>query len=264
MSVNYFADWPLDKLNTATKYPSIPTYHKLGDRGRLTDELNVDFGDDEVVVTEKIDGTNARIVCFAEPSLDIGGGRQPDSYLIGSRREFLFASGDLLHNPSNRIVETVRPFVDEVVVGVEWTNLSVRVLYGEVYGAKVGKHGKQYSTSERSFCVFDTWWLEPHFLLEWLNSAPLEEVSRWRKAGAQPFMDWNHDDFLIWHRVPELTSEPPPRSIVDTYEWLHQFTETRSHLGVKGSGRAEGVVVRTPDRSKIAKIRFEDYRRTLR
>ncbi|KKK85253.1 hypothetical protein LCGC14_2775160 [marine sediment metagenome] len=155
--MNYFADWPLDKLNTATKYPSIPTYHKLGDRGRLTEELNVDFGDDDVVVTEKIDGTNARIVCFVPSSLDSDSAA---SYLIGSRKELLFASGDLLHNPSNCIVETVRPFADDFVEGVEWPNcavqqnLAVRVIYGEVYGARIQKGGGNYR-SDVSFRLFD-------------------------------------------------------------------------------------------------------------
>jgi hypothetical protein len=30
-----------------------------------------------------------------------------------------------------------------------------------------------------------------------------------------------------------------------------------------GLGRAEGVVIRTHDRKKIAKLRFEDYEKTL-
>lgn len=263
MSVNYFADWPFDKLNTATKYPSIPTYHKLGDRGRLTDELNVDFGDDEVVVTEKIDGTNARIVRYAESTLGPGS-RPEESYLIGSRKEFLFASGDWMHNPAQHIVETVRPFADEVVVGSVMASLSVQVIYGEVYGAGIGKGGKQYSASHRGFRIFDLWQLDPFTLREFLDSSSLEEVSRWRKAGGQPFLNWGHPGFVIRPRVPKLTSEPPPRSIVDTYEWLHQFSQTLAVVDETGTGRAEGVVVRTPDRSKIAKIRFEDYRRTLR
>jgi len=33
----------LRKLNSLTKYPSIPTYHKLGEKGILTEEVQVDF-----------------------------------------------------------------------------------------------------------------------------------------------------------------------------------------------------------------------------
>ena len=36
----------LDKLNSLTKYPSIPTYHKIGDKGILQEE-NIHFGEDE-------------------------------------------------------------------------------------------------------------------------------------------------------------------------------------------------------------------------
>jgi hypothetical protein len=38
---------------------------------------------------------------------------------------------------------------------------------------------------------------------------------------------------------------------------------TQALLDVDARGRAEGVVVRTKDRSKIAKMRFDTYHRTL-
>ncbi len=34
----------LKKINSLTKYPSILTYHKLGERGRLTEELSDERG----------------------------------------------------------------------------------------------------------------------------------------------------------------------------------------------------------------------------
>jgi hypothetical protein len=39
---------------------------------------------------------------------------------------------------------------------------------------------------------------------------------------------------------------------------------TRVALDGGAGGRAEGVVLRTADRSVIAKARFQDYRRTLK
>jgi len=72
----------LRKLNSLTRYPSIPTDHVMGEKGRLTDELSEDFSGEPVYATEKVDGTNSRIVFT------------PDgSYLIGSREEFLHAKG---------------------------------------------------------------------------------------------------------------------------------------------------------------------------
>ena len=82
----------LRKLNSATKYPSIPTYHSLGERGRLLDQC-IDLAEQDLVATEKVDGTNSRIIIL------------PDGmYLIGSREELLHAKGDLIHNPAQGIV----------------------------------------------------------------------------------------------------------------------------------------------------------------
>jgi hypothetical protein len=75
-------DLNLRRLNSATKYPSIPTYHRLGEKGRLQEDVLTPFPLDpstEYEITEKIDGTNTRIVLA--PS--------SEEYLIGSREEWL-------------------------------------------------------------------------------------------------------------------------------------------------------------------------------
>ena len=84
-----FSLWSCDlnKLNSMTKYPSIPTYHTLGDKGTLL-EQTVSF-EGKVVLTEKVDGTNSRIILL------------PDvNFVLGSREELLFAKGDLIGNPA--------------------------------------------------------------------------------------------------------------------------------------------------------------------
>jgi len=74
-------------------------------------------------------------------------------------------------------------------------------------------------------------------------------------------LEVQHD--LILQRVPPLEDvESLPTSIEAAYEWLKAFAQTRVDLG-GGRGSAEGVVVRTADRKAIAKLRFEDYERTL-
>lgn len=46
--------------------------------------------------------------------------------------------------------------------------------------------------------------------------------------------------------------------------WLSEtLLRTRVALAEAASGHPEGVVVRTEDRSVIAKIRYEDYKRTV-
>ncbi|MCU1617221.1 MAG: hypothetical protein JWO98_4761, partial [Frankiales bacterium] len=51
----------LAALNSATKYPSIPTYHELDPKNGGLLEIPTAFEGD-VVLTEKVDGTNGRIV----------------------------------------------------------------------------------------------------------------------------------------------------------------------------------------------------------
>ena len=68
-----------DALNSATKYPPIEMYHVLDERGTLTEDLTFGFAGD-VVFTEKVDGTNARIILLP------GG-----DYIIGSREHLLYA-----------------------------------------------------------------------------------------------------------------------------------------------------------------------------
>jgi hypothetical protein len=65
--------------------------------------------------------------------------------------------------------------------------------------------------------------------------------------------------------VPRIEVSAPPRGLAETAAWL-AATVTRSlaTLSPEARGRPEGVVVRTHGRERIAKIRFEDYERTLR
>ncbi|MEM8781093.1 MAG: hypothetical protein AAGF26_19995, partial [Cyanobacteria bacterium P01_G01_bin.49] len=53
----------LSKINSLTKYPSIITYHKLDSKnGGLLEEPLKFQG--KLLATEKVDGTNARIICL--------------------------------------------------------------------------------------------------------------------------------------------------------------------------------------------------------
>src|SRR5436853_86817 len=71
----------LGKLNSMTKYGSIPTYHEIGDRGMLQPERVVLEG--RVRGTEKVDGTNSRVILLPTPG--VGQGDSAPGYLIGSR-----------------------------------------------------------------------------------------------------------------------------------------------------------------------------------
>lgn len=240
-------------LNSLTKYPSIPTYHTLDPRdGGLTSPATVFPG--EVIATEKVDGTNSRLILL------------PDgSYLIGSREELLYAKGDLIGNPALGIVEQLKPVASRLPAGA-----GIRVYYLELYGGKVGGAAKQYTRDPSRFGwrLFDVadlvFWGEP---LSW----PQERISAWRESGGQP---WVSEDALVAIAAAAGLSLTPrlwqragadlPAEIGDMHELL-SATLPATLAGLDGTdGRAEGIVLRAPDRSVIAKARFQDYERTLR
>ncbi len=256
----------LDRLNSATKYPAIPTYHEIGARGQLQEATSVSFDkDEEVVVTEKIDGTNARIIMF------------PDGdYIIGSREELLYAKGDRIQNATLGIVEVVQPIADglrDTGKGNTFLDLIssplVEVYYGEVYGHGVGKHGKQYSSTKTcGFRVFDIAIFKlPE--LERLLQRERSEISSWRQHGGQKFLPEEVITVLdgVTQVTPRIeTTMPPPQELAAAYDWLHAVLPdgTLAAIDAGAGGAAEGVVVRSKDRSKIVKLRFADYAKTLK
>lgn len=246
----------LAPLNLATKYPSIETYHELGQKGRLTETVT-SFAGGAVYFTEKVDGTNGRIVILP------GG-----DYLIGSREHLLYARGDRVINPAQDIVPTLKPLADRLS-SIGWgTKEGVRVLFLEVYGGTIGGQAKQYTgTGKLSYRLFDIAEIGP----EPLGWEP-EQISRWRENGGQSFMtvpDLREvaDGFGI-PTVPYvglmLSGAGMPQTHQETYDFLNEkIPVTNVGLDDKAKGFPEGLVLRNEDRTVIRKARFADYRRTL-
>lgn len=240
-------------LNSATKYPSIETYHVLGERGRLTNEVTKFYG--PVYLTEKVNGSNARIV------VDRDG-----DYIIGEREGLLYAKGDRVANPSLGIVEALRDFAD--LTDLAPTNGDLRVYFLEVYGGKIGSNAKQYTASGNfGFCLFDVVDV-PVDVLSW----PRERIASWRENGGQNFLSEDALTDLAKERqiplVPRLAvteAAELPVSIKETYDWLGScLPKTNVALDDGAKGRPEGIVFRSFDRSIIRKARFADYERTLK
>lgn len=258
----------MSKLNSMTKYPSILTFHDI-DRGILQDQLVTEDGtfpadDPEIFVTEKVDGTNSRILLF-------GG-----DYIIGSREELLCAKGDRFFNPAQEIVATVRQLAETLAPSFQngpVTDDVLFVLYGESYGGSIGKGAKQYSgVHNRGFRVFDAMILHPQ-QVESLMYTSREGIAMWRDGGGQKFMSVDHRNAMLRMLPANMDSVPYirkcklsdiPTDIEGAYNWLCQFRNTNVALDQTGKGQAEGVVIRTADRSFIRKLRFEDYEKTLR
>jgi len=255
----------LSAINSATKYPSILTYHAMGQKGRLTDELTATFDNHELLYgTEKIDGTNGRIVQL--PGRD---------WYIGSREELLTARGDRVHNPTLGIVDALKEIAQRLP-DLEPSALKARVWFFEVFGGKITGASKEYtSTGKVDVRLFDVA-LVPLHVLSWEP----EKIASWRDAGGQ---DWECTTGLEeFAEQADVKVVPPvwtgigaslPKSVDQVYGMLCQAFSEDSESGKpesyvpldKGAGqKPEGLVVRTDDRSKIVKIRFEDYVRTLK
>src|SRR5947209_2093316 len=163
----------LAALNSLTKYPSIPTYHRLdGSNGRLAEEA-LPFPAGPVLATEKVDGTNARVIILP------GG-----NYLLGSREELLFYRTDVIGNPSMGIVAALKSVAERLAAAD--ADDAVVVYFGEVYGGKVTAGSKQYTgTQAVGFRLFDAIVL-PDYAAR--LTMPAAVIAAWRDGGGQPFV----------------------------------------------------------------------------
>lgn len=258
----------LRKLNSITKYPSILTYHNLGPKGSLVDSLVEDmaFANKPIYITEKIDGTNSRIVFITDAT-----GAAID-YIIGSREELLFAKGDRIINPALGVVNNLKPIADTVCLlsdgNIPLRPNSIYCLYGETYGGNING-AKQYSGHGNYGIRFFDMWQTSLDNVQDLLQMDIDQISRWREHGGQPFA---HIDVLEkfcndfgFERVPyirEAIGTEIPHDLQGVWNWMQEFANSTALIDNDGKGMSEGVVVRYADRSLIRKIRFEDYMRT--
>ena len=249
----------LAKLNSMTKYPSIPTYHKMDPEGMLLEDQPTIF-QGSVVVTEKIDGCNARIIML------------PDrSYILGSREELLYGGGDLIRNPAHNIVETLDPIAARMS---DWwrSDVPITVFYGEVYGYPV-RAGAWGNYTERKdligFRLFDVVTIGPSKFEE-LRQLDRDQIALWREGGGQDFA--TEAGLKLWAQGHSLdlvprwdVNAPLPTGLVEMRDWMiDQLPVSRARLSPSGSGVSEGLVLRSAARSLIVKARFADYASTLR
>ncbi|MGW4663213.1 RNA ligase family protein [Streptosporangium sandarakinum] len=243
----------LGKLNSLTKYPSIPTHHALDPKnGGLLEEPTIFTG--AVVGTEKVDGTNGRIILL--PS---------DEWLIGSREDLLTASGDIIHNPALGIVDTLRGVAEQAASVPVWGDNDIVVLYLEVYGGKQLPAWKHYGAGQATYRLFDVATI-PADMLTWDR----DRISSWRQHGGQRFLPEEELGDVAEHCGVELTPRlfllggaELPTDVAGMRAFLEPYRTTR--VATSGEpGLNEGVVLRTADRSVITKARFQDYDRTLK
>jgi hypothetical protein len=249
----------IQRLNSATKYPSIETYHVLDPRnGNLLENIDHKFTG-KVLGTEKVNGANCRFVLLP------GG-----DWFIGSREELIYAKGDRIINPKESIVPTLLPLVDKIF-SIERSGLGtpgIETYFFEVFGSKIGGEAKNYTKSPdtTSARLFDVAWA-PMVILE----LEREAISSWREKGGQ---HWSDEPYLqsysaqagidLTPRVGEFPAGDLPTTIEDMQKFLNVILpRTNVVLDETANGQAEGIVFRTEDRAVIAKAKFSDYARTL-
>ena len=102
-----------------------------------------------------------------------------------------------------------------------------------------------------------------------------DEVSNWRENNNQPWWNMNEMTTFIINCCGLVEYAPfkllcsiksIPTDIEETYEFMRRFQHTDVNLDGTGkqNAKAEGIVIRTYDRSYIAKLRFEDYEKTFK
>lgn len=130
------------------KYPKIETLFKRDERFKVTDEIRLPEFENikKWLITEKIDGTNIRIIYTPE-----------DKLLIRGRTDKASIPTFLLEElQSIFTVEKVKAVLDNPIE-------KGLCLYGEGYGQKIQKGGGNYNKGN-SFRLFDVWidgwWLE--------------------------------------------------------------------------------------------------------
>lgn len=254
---NIVEKYGIKKLNSLTKYPSILVYHEMGDKGILKNCLTEkkSFSDyEKCFITEKIDGTNSRIIFFN------------GDFFIGSREEFLYSKGDRFCNPSLNIVNTIKQYAEKICSNIKSDNC-MYVIFGETYGGKITSSSKQYTNDGTcNFRLFDIFLIDED-LINLLLEKPIHDISLWRENNEQKFYNVNKikefADMYNIETVPyieEKSGNDIPINLKDTYEWLLQFKLT--HAGINNNGNSEGVVIRDFNRRFIRKLRFEDYEKT--
>lgn len=264
-----FDNEKLQKLNSITKYPSILTYHNLGPKGSLVDSLVEDrsFDERDVYITEKIDGTNSRIIFCTDEHGTV------EDYIIGSREELLFARGDRIINNAQGIVNNMRPIAQTVFLTGDGKLLPNHLycLYGETYGGNINGH-KQYSGhGNYSVRIFDVWCMSISYVDEMIQEKSASAISTWREHGGQPFESvdklaefCNKFDLTIVPYLSVIKGNDIPTTLQGVWDWMQRYADSVAKIDGDGKGMSEGIVVRYGNRSLIRKIRFEDYQRTKR
>lgn len=286
----------LSIIDSATKYPSIGTLHVLDERHRATAELTdigalfTDQDPAAFTASEKIDGMNVRLVierrahpCSGVHAMHAFAVSVASDWVIGARDILVTARGDRVPNPVDGVAEYFRPLVRRL--HDEFTSTSVVltphlpydvtliVVAVEFFGGKIGRAARKYAReSTVGFRVFDIR-MAGFNAHEAIMRMSIPKIAACRDRGTLPgrwLTDTERTAFCARFDLPAVPAVtlpgPIPSKPEDTLTWLRATigTSTRVAIDDHPPGVPEGIVIRTPDRSRIVKIRLEEYERMER
>lgn len=263
------------KLDSMTKYPSMPNYHSMENQKMLKVpvEIAVDFIGESVFLFEKIDGMNMRLIFGFDGMVYLG----TRDRLVFGPVHYTKLCDCYMHNYNVEIfkllilphLESIYQFMRNVKIIMQ-TGPSFIVMYFELYGSEIGDQSKNYSTdtSKKAIALLDIAWVEdePKVL-----AMKLESLRSWRDRGGQTYLGI-YNVYRMAEQIglscpPQLTKEPMANfridSIHDAFNLIKAWSGlTRVNLDGK-EGKSEGIIVRNEDRTKIAKLRIDEYRYTI-
>ena len=255
-------------INSMTKYPSILTLHKLAQDGRtLLNDMTTKIDDNVTLFsTEKLDGCNVRLIFYR------------GQFLIGSRDNMLHFGGDLYYQSEYDIVDSlydmlpIAKIADSIAASIYGNHLVV--VYGEFYRGKALPKGKNYGRETHGFRVFDICAFKEGDLDEILKMKPVQ-ISRWREGEGeggmyygQPFLSYNvmgvFCEVFGFQQVPMVPFFMHGTSHEEVLSAMRQaLPKSNAALSDDATKIPEGIVVRTSTRSRIFKLRFENYEKTI-
>src|ERR1019366_1486976 len=160
------------------------------------DAVQIPF-EGRIIGTEKVDGTNARLIFCPGQSV-----------LVGSREDLLWERRDLIGNQAMGIVEAVKETVQRLVEALSRPG-QIAVYFVEVYGRSIGGGAKNYTkVGKIGFRLFDVVLIDD---FDEMFGWPADRIAHWRDNGGQKYV--NADEIV--KIAGEIGFQPVP-ALFDT------------------------------------------------
>lgn len=248
---------PLEALNGMTKLGKFPRVHERGKGGRaaeeVSDKLPVLADDDELSVTEKIDGAKVRI-----SHLPQGSERR---YIVGPAEQLIYAESDLLTSDTNGLLTPVAPLIERHFAAEG----NILVLFGESYGGKIqAKVAQNYTGGQEDlygFRLFASMHL-PAARVQERAMAGLSSIAQWREETMLKRFDTLEESkglgiemVAVNSAVTYATFMERTKRLPETASFLRgAIPMSEAKLSAGASGVPEGAVLRTSEGGMFCKL----------